>query len=81
MHSLEVWKHPPSEPLPYNFLLPTYMDMKRQILKEKADDKKQTCICLFMSMLFSKIKFEIDINNDELLRTMSERAYKDRRKK
>jgi hypothetical protein len=25
-------------------------------------------MCLFMSMLFSKIKIEIDINNDKLLR-------------
>jgi hypothetical protein len=34
-----------------------------------------------MSMLFSKIKFEIDINNDELLRTMSEQTYKRRKEK
>jgi hypothetical protein len=27
-------------------------------------------ICLFMSILYSKIKFEIDINNDEILETV-----------
>ncbi len=42
-------------------MLPTYMDMKRCML-----------MCFFMSMLCSKIKFEIDINNDELLRTILE---------
>jgi hypothetical protein len=38
--------------------LPTNMDMKRQIN-----------MCLFMSMIFIliEIKFDIDINNDELL--------------
>jgi hypothetical protein len=29
-------------------------------------------MCLFMSMLYNKIKFEIDINNDELLKTIWE---------
>jgi hypothetical protein len=29
-------------------------------------------LCLFVSMLCSKIKFEIDINNDELLKTIWE---------
>ncbi len=42
-------------------MLPTYMDMKLFML-----------MCFFMSMLSNKIKFEIDINNDELLRTISE---------
>ncbi len=44
---------------PYNyFSLPTNMDMKRKIN-----------VCFFMSMIFIliQIKFEIDINNDELL--------------
>jgi hypothetical protein len=42
------------------FSLFTNMDMKRQIN-----------MCLFMSMLFIsiQIKFDIDINNDELLKT------------
>jgi len=29
-------------------------------------------MCLFMSMLYSKIKIEIDTNNDELLETIWE---------
>jgi len=29
-------------------------------------------LCLFMSMLCSKIEFEIDINNDEVLKTIWE---------
>jgi len=47
VHSPEVWelpRVPPLRSLPYNFLLSTYLDMKRQILKEKAHDKsKLTC--------------------------------------
>jgi hypothetical protein len=35
----------------------TYMDMKKHII---------------MSMLYNKIKFEIDINNNELLKTIWE---------
>ncbi len=31
-------------------------------------------MCLFMSMLKNKIKIEIDINNDELLKTIWEHA-------
>jgi hypothetical protein len=31
-----------------------------------------THMCLFMSMLYNKIRFEIDINNNELLKTICE---------
>jgi hypothetical protein len=34
----------------------------------KNNVKKYVLVCLFMSMLYTKIKFEIDINNDELLK-------------
>jgi hypothetical protein len=36
------------------------------------DMKKKISMCLFMSMIFIliQIKFDIDINNDELLETM-----------
>jgi hypothetical protein len=33
-------------------------------------------MCIFMSMLYSKIKIEIDINNDELLETIWEHMRK-----
>jgi len=32
-------------------------------------------MCIFMSILHSKIKFEIDINNDELLETIYENIW------
>ncbi len=34
--------------------------------------KRRNNMCLFMSMLKNKIKIEIDINNDELLKTIWE---------
>jgi hypothetical protein len=45
----------------FHICLPTNMDMKRKIN-----------VCFFMSMIFIliQIKFEIDINNDELLETI-----------
>jgi len=47
--------------LPFSFFLLINMDMKKQIN-----------MCLFMSMIFIliQIKFDIDINNDELLETI-----------
>jgi hypothetical protein len=45
----------------YSFSLPTNMDMKRQIN-----------MCFFKSMIFIliQIKFDIDINNDKLMKTI-----------
>jgi hypothetical protein len=39
------------------------MDMKKQI---------NMCLFIFMRFLLIEIKFEVDINNDELLETISE---------
>jgi len=44
------------------------MDMKKQI---------NMCLFIFMRFLLIEIKFEVDINNDELLETIS----KDKKKK
>jgi hypothetical protein len=45
------------------------MDMKWHMLKVML-------MCLFMSMLCFKIKIEIDINNDKLLKTIREHIKK-----
>jgi hypothetical protein len=37
-----------------------------------------THMCLFMSMLYNKIRFEIDINKNELLKTVHKEVNKGR---
>jgi hypothetical protein len=48
------------------------MDMKWHMLKVLL-------MCLFMSMLCCEIKIEIDINNDEILKTIREHIKKIKR--
>jgi hypothetical protein len=44
------------------------MDMERHINKTSM----HVLMCLIMPMLYSKIKFDIDVNNDNLLETIWE---------
>jgi len=43
-----------------------------QYLLKKIKMKRHNNICLFMLMLYNKIKIEIDINNNKLLKTIWE---------
>jgi hypothetical protein len=64
----------------YPFLYSTHLSgHEKGTINEKASDivlssltHAFSLLCLFMSMLCSKIEFEIDINNDELLKTIWE---------
>ncbi len=53
----------------YFIFSPRHMDMKWHMLKVML-------MCLFMFVLCCKIKIEIDINNDELLKTITEHIKK-----
>jgi hypothetical protein len=56
-----------------------YINIIQHIFKNNM--RKHMLMCLFMSMLYSKIKFEIDINNDELLKIIWKHMKEIKRRK